>query len=190
MFNTDSVVVKSGVKPGINVNVEVESVYAPLKKDGTGDSVLQIKVVNTSVKKVFWAPKQAGNTSNRACPYNFEFNGVKGQMGVEMTDEVANALELYDFVRTTKQVLLASGFEGAVEGSTYDDFCKNFVKVAPKFRADVKIVYGTSGYLEFAKSGFIAVANSGKLTITDKDVLTKEPLPTDLVSGKSDDLPF
>ena len=191
MFNTSEVKNRPSVKGGINVNVDVESVFAPLKADGTGDPVLQIRIKDTNVKKVFWSPKQEGNKANRACPYNFEFGGQKGQKGVEMTDEVANALEMYDFVRTTKQVLSAAGYEGEVVGSSYEEFSKNFVAAVPSFKADVKAVYGSTGYLEIAKSGFIASPNSNKLTVTANDKVVKEVNP-DMTSAPTadDSLPF
>ena len=100
MFNTNSVKASgsASIKPGINVNVPVEAIFEPLRKDGSGDPVLCVRISDTNIKKIMWEPKQLGNTQGRACPFNFEFNGIKGQKGVEMTDEVANALEMMGFI--------------------------------------------------------------------------------------------
>ena len=194
MFNTNSVKAPAAsVKPGINVNVPVEAIFEPLRKDGSGDPILSLRVVDTNIKKIMWEPKQAGNVQNRACPFNFEFNGIKGQKGVDMSDEVANALEMMGFIRDTKTVLTAVIGDVTVEGKTYNEFCKNFVAaVGTDKTADVKLVYGKSGYLEFAKSGYIATPNSDKLNITPTDALTKPEVTADFTSAPTgaDELPF
>jgi hypothetical protein len=194
MFNTNSVKAPAAsVKPGINVNVPVEAIFEPLRKDGSGDPVLSLRVVDSNIKKIMWEPKQLGNPMDRACPFNFEFNGVKGQKGVAMTDEVANALEMMGFIRDTKTVLTAIIGDVTVEGKTYNEFCKNFVTAVGNERtADVKLVYGKSGYLEFASRGYIAAPNSDKLSITPTDVIVKPEVNADFVSNPSlaDNLPF
>jgi hypothetical protein len=197
MFNTSSVKATgaSSVKPGINVNVPVEAIFEPLRKDGSGDPVLCVRVVDTNIKKIMWEPKQTGNVQGRACPFNFEFNGVKGQKGVEMTDEVANALEMMGFIRDTKTVLTAVVGDITVEGKNYAEFSKNFVTaVGSEKTADVKLVYGKSGYLEFASKGYIAAPNSNKLTLTATDVIVKPEVNADAdmvsVPAGSGELPF
>ena len=194
MFNTNSVKAPAAsVKPGINVNVPVEAIFEPLRKDGSGDPILSLRVVDTNIKKIMWEPKQAGNVQNRPCPFNFEFNGIKGQKGVDMTDEVANALEMMGFIRDTKTVLTAVVGDVVVEGKTYNEFCKNFVTAVGSERtADVKLVYGKSGYLEFAKSGYIAAPNSDKLTVSPNDTLVKPEVEAEFTSAPSgaDELPF
>jgi hypothetical protein len=194
MFNTNSVKAPAAsVKPGINVNVPVEAIFEPLRKDGSGDPVLSVRIVDTNIKKIMWEPKQAGNVQNRACPFNFEFNGVKGQKGVDMTDEVANALEMMGFIRDTKTVLTAVIGDVTVEGKTYAEFAKNFVAaIGSDKTADVKLVYGRSGYLEFASKGYIAAPNSDKLSVTPADVTVKPEVATEFTSAPSgaDELPF
>jgi hypothetical protein len=194
MFNTNSVKAPAAsVKPGINVNVPVEAIFEPLRKDGSGDPVLSVRIVDTNIKKIMWEPKQAGNVQNRACPFNFEFNGVKGQKGVDMTDEVANALEMMGFIRDTKTVLAAVVGDVTVEGKTYAEFAKNFVAaVGSDKTADVKLVYGRSGYLEFASKGYISAPNSDKLSVTPADVTVKPEVVTEFTSAPSgaDELPF
>jgi hypothetical protein len=141
-----------------------------------------------------WEPKQLGNPQGRACPFNFEFNGIKGQKGVEMNDEVANALEMMGFIRDTKTVLTAVIGDVTVEGKTYAEFAKNFVTAVGNERtADVKLVYGKSGYLEFAKRGYIAAPNSDKLTVTPADAITKPEINADFTSAPvsaDSELPF
>ena len=195
MFNTNSVKAPAAsVKAGINVNVPVEAIFEPLRKDGSGDPVLSVRVVDTNIKKIMWEPKLTGNVQNRACPFNFEFNGIKGQKGVEMTDEVAKALEMMGFIRDTKAVLTAVVGDVTLEGKNYAEFAKNFVTaVGTERSADVKLVYGRSGYLEFAKSGYIAAPNSNKLTVTPADVIIKPEVNADFVStpvSADSELPF
>ena len=194
MFNTDNVKASAAsVKPGINVSVPVEAIFEPLRKDGSGDPVLSIRVVGTNVKKIMWEPKQLGNPMDRPCPYNFEFNGIKGQKGVAMTNEVANALEMQGFIRDTKNVLKAVVGDVTVEGKTYAEFSKNFMAAIGIDRmADVKLVYGTSGYLEFAKKGYIAAPNSGSLVVNPDDKIVKEEIVADATSfpDSSNELPF
>lgn len=194
MFNTNSVKASAAsVKPGINVNVPVEAIFEPLRKDGSGDPVLSVRIVDTNIKKIMWEPKQAGNVQDRACPFNFEFNGIKGQKGVDMTDEVANALEMMGFIRDTKTVLTAVIGDVTVEGKTYAEFAKNFVAaVGSDKTADVKLVYGRSGYLEFASKGYISAPNSDKLSVTPADVTVKPEVVTEFTSAPSgaNELPF
>lgn len=197
MFNTNSVKAPAAsVKPGINVNVPVEAIFEPLRKDGSGDPVLCIRLVDSNIKKIMWEPKQLGNPMDRACPFNFEFNGIKGQKGVAMTDEVANALEMMGFIRDTKTVLTAVIGDVTVEGKTYAEFAKNFVTaVGSDKTADVKLVYGKSGYLEFASKGYIAAPNSDKLSLTPADVIVKPEINADFTSNPtlvpdSAELPF
>ena len=195
MFNTNSVKAPAAsVKPGINVNVPVEAIFEPLRKDGSGDPVLSFRIQDTNIKQIMWEPKQLGNPQGRACPFNFEFNGVKGQKGVEMTDAVANALEMMGFLRDTKTILTAVIGDAVVEGKTYAEFAKNFVAAVGNERtADVKLVYGKSGYLEFAKSGYIAAPNSDKLTVAPSDVIVKPEVNADFTSmpaSLEQDLPF
>ena len=196
MFNTNSVKASgsASIKPGINVNVPVEAIFEPLRKDGSGDPVLSVRISDTNIKKIMWEPKQLGNTQGRACPFNFEFNGIKGQKGVEMTDEVANALEMMGFIRDTKTVLTAVVGDVTVEGKTYAEFCKNFVAAVGNDKtADVKLVYGRSGYLEFASKGYIAAPNSNKLTVSPADVVVKPEVNADFTSmpaSVEQDLPF
>ncbi len=195
MFNTNSVKAPAAsVKPGVNVNVPVEAIFEPLRKDGSGDPVLCVRIVDTNIKQIMWEPKQLGNPQGRACPFNFEFNGIKGQKGVEMTDEVANALEMMGFIRDTKTVLTAVVGDVTVEGKTYAEFAKNFVAAVGNDKtADVKLVYGKSGYLEFAKRGYIAAPNSDKLTVTPADAITKPEVNADFVSAPvsaDSELPF
>ena len=194
MFNTNSVKAPAAsVKPGININVPVEAIFEPLRKDGSGDPVLSVRIVDTNIKKIMWEPKQAGNVQDRACPFNFEFNGVKGQKGVDMTDEVANALEMMGFIRDTKTVLTAVIGDVTVEGKTYAEFAKNFVAaIGSDKTADVKLVYGRSGYLEFASKGYISAPNSDKLSVTPADVTVKPEVVTEFTSAPSgaDELPF
>jgi len=195
MFNTNSVKAPAAsVKPGVNVNVPVEAIFEPLRKDGSGDPVLCVRITDTNIKQIMWEPKQLGNPQGRACPFNFEFNGIKGQKGVEMTDEVANALEMMGFIRDTKTVLTAVVGDVTVEGKTYAEFAKNFVAAVGNDKtADVKLVYGKSGYLEFAKRGYIAAPNSDKLTVTPADAITKPEVNADFVSAPvsaDSELPF
>jgi hypothetical protein len=195
MFNTNSVKAPAAsVKPGINVNVPVEAIFEPLRKDGSGDPVLCVRIADTNIKQIMWEPKQLGNPQGRACPFNFEFNGIKGQKGVEMNDEVANALEMMGFIRDTKTVLTAVIGDVTVEGKTYAEFAKNFVTAVGNERtADVKLVYGKSGYLEFAKRGYIAAPNSDKLTVTPADAITKPEINADFTSAPvsaDSELPF
>lgn len=194
MFNTNSVKASAAsVKPGINVNVPIEAIFEPLRKDGSGDPVLSVRIVDTNIKKIMWEPKQAGNVQDRACPFNFEFNGIKGQKGVDMTDEVANALEMMGFIRDTKTVLTAVIGDVTVEGKTYAEFAKNFVAaVGSDKTADVKLVYGRSGYLEFASKGYISAPNSDKLSVTPADVTVKPEVVTEFTSAPSgaNELPF
>jgi hypothetical protein len=196
MFSTSNV--KAGaspVKPGINVNVPVEAIFEPLRKDGSGDPVLSFRIQDTNIKQIMWEPKQLGNPQGRACPFNFEFNGVKGQKGVEMTDAVANALEMMGFLRDTKTILTAVIGDAVVEGKTYAEFAKNFVEAIGNDRtADVKLVYGRSGYLEFAKRGYVAAPNSNKLVINPDDKLTKDEssdfTSSPVLADNSAELPF
>ena len=195
MFNTNSVKAPAAsVKPGINVNVPVEAIFEPLRKDGSGDPVLCVRIVDTNIKQIMWEPKQLGNPQGRACPFNFEFNGVKGQKGVEMTDAVANALEMMGFLRDTKTILTAVIGDVVVEGKTYAEFAKNFVTTIGNDKtADVKLVYGRSGYLEFASKGYIAAPNSNKLILTPADVIAKPEVNADFTSmpaSLEQDLPF
>jgi len=195
MFNTNSVKAPAAsVKPGVNVNVPVEAIFEPLRKDGSGDPVLCVRITDTNIKQIMWEPKQLGNPQGRACPFNFEFNGIKGQKGVEMSDEVANALEMMGFIRDTKTVLTAVIGDVTVEGKTYAEFSKNFVAAIGSERtADVKLVYGKSGYLEFAKRGYIAAPNSDKLVVTPADAITKPEVNADFVSAPvsaDSELPF
>jgi len=195
MFNTNSVKAPvASVKPGVNVNVPVEAIFEPLRKDGSGDPVLCVRITDTNIKQIMWEPKQLGNPQGRACPFNFEFNGIKGQKGVEMTDDVANALEMMGFIRDTKTVLTAVVGDVTVEGKTYAEFAKNFVTAVGNDKtADVKLVYGRSGYLEFAKKGYIAAPNSDKLVVTPIDLLTKPEVTADFTSAPvsaDSELPF
>ena len=110
-----------------------------------------------------------------------------------MTDEVANALEMMGFIRDTKTVLTAVIGDVTVEGKTYNEFCKNFVAaVGSDKTADVKLVYGRSGYLEFASKGYISAPNSDKLSVTPADVTVKPEVVTEFTSAPSgaDELPF
>jgi len=197
MFNTNSVKASAAsVKPGINVNVPIEAIFEPLRKDGSGDPVLCVRITDTNIKQIMWEPKQLGNPMDRACPFNFEFNGIKGQKGVAMTDEIANALEMMGFIRDTKTVLTAVIGDVVVEGKTYAEFAKNFVTaIGSDKTADVKLVYGKSGYLEFAKKGYIAAPNSDKLVLTPTDTIVKPEVNADFTSSpvladNSSELPF
>ena len=98
------------------------------------------------------------------------------------------------FIRDTKTVLTAVVGDVTVEGKTYAEFSKNFVAAVGNDKtADVKLVYGRSGYLEFAKRGYIAAPNSDKLTITPADALTKPEVNADFTSAPvsaDSELPF
>jgi len=185
MFNTNSVKtpVIASVRPGINVNVPVEAIFESARKDGSGDPVLSLRIVGTNIKKTLWEPKQNGNTQDRTAPYNFEFNGVKGQKGVVMTDAVANALEMMNFLRDIKSILVATVGDVVVEGKTYAEFSKNFVTAVGSDRtADVKVTYGSNGYLEIPKYNFIAAPNSNKLSLGKNDVVEKKEVEADYTS--------
>jgi len=197
MFNTNSVKASAAsVKPGINSNVPVEAIFEPLRKDGSGDPVLSLRIVDSNIKKILWEPKQLGNTQDRTASYNFEFNGVKGQKGVVMTDAVANAFEMMNFLKDIKSILVATIGDVVVEGKTYAEFAKNFVAaVGSDKTADVKIVYGNNGYLEIPKYGFIAAPNSNKLVLGKNDVIVKPEVDADFTSSpvladNSSELPF
>jgi hypothetical protein len=111
-----------------------------------------------------------------------------------MSDEVANALEMMGFIRDTKTALTAIVGDVTVEGKTYAEFCKNFVAAVGNDKtADVKLVYGRSGYLEFAGKGYIAAPNSNKLTVSPADVVVKPEVNADFTSmpaSVEQDLPF
>jgi len=81
-----------------------------------------------------------------------------------------------------------------VEGKTYAEFAKNFVAAVNNDKtADVKLVYGRSGYLEFASKGYIAAPNSNKLILTPADVIVKPEVNADFTSmpaSVDQELPF
>jgi hypothetical protein len=191
MFNSEEVKTSgSGVIPGINT-VDVEMIYAPLKEGN--EAALQLKVVNTNFKKVFWEPKKVEPSFARVAGYNWEFGGQKATKGETMNIDQCFAFDCMDLTQQLKTILKAVGIEAAFKAATYTDLCKEVVKLfGSAKKADIKLTYDKNGYLSFPKFGYIAAPNSGVLKLNPQyDKITKDIPATEHTStGAPADLPF
>ena len=109
MFNSDEVKVGTGVKAGINTNVDVEMVYAPMKEGNP--PVLQFKIANTNFKRVFWEPTKGSITYERTSKYPFTFNGITVPKGKIMDAEENFAFDCMTLIQDLKTILKAVGIE-------------------------------------------------------------------------------
>jgi len=194
MFNSSEIKTRTGVKPGINSNVGVEMVYAPIGEGNT--PVLQFRIADTTFKKVFWEPKKGGISYERTAKYPFEFMGFTVPKGKIMNDDENFAFDCMDLTQNLKNILKAVGVEADFKAPDYAGLATEVVKLFGGVKkADVKLTYDSKGYLSFPKFGYVAEANSGTLTINPQyDKLTNGTPATDVTStGASDssqDLPF
>jgi hypothetical protein len=207
MFSTNSVQQQStGVKFGVNTVTLNAEIRSPKKNpESTDPKCLIISIADTYIQKIIWNPKQEGNPQGRACPYSFEFNGVKGTKGEVMTAQVSNALEMQTYIREVTNILRAAcGQDAVAEGSTLDEFISNVVSQVNGKQVDVKLVYGALNptkdkyYLEFAKKGYIAAPKSSTLSLTQEEITHGESAKAHNTGSNaqvstpvaSDELPF
>lgn len=164
----------SSFNPGINQNVTINAEFRSPKKDGTGDSVLCIDILGANGQKIT-VTEWAGDNEDK----------IKNQ--------------LTRLRRWVKEVTGADSFGS--QFASYEDMAKQFCAAVngKGTLLEVKLVYGTKGYLEMPKyDGCVrAMSNPSRLTLSSSEAAkTTKPTATptspdmmDMNTGE-DSLPF